>query len=61
MKGILLSGGSGTRVAPISNYLNKQLIPINKRPIIDYSINTLIRLGCTDITIIWVGIILIKL
>lgn len=55
MKGILLSGGTGSRLLPLTNFINKQLIPINRKPIIDYSINTLIELGCDDITVILGG------
>lgn len=54
-KGILLSGGQGTRLRPLTLITNKQLLPINKRPIIDYSVNTLINLGCKDITVILGG------
>jgi glucose-1-phosphate thymidylyltransferase len=54
-KGIVLSGGLGTRLMPLTSITNKQLLPIHKRPIIDYSINTLIRLGCTEITVILGG------
>jgi glucose-1-phosphate thymidylyltransferase len=51
-KGIILSGGTGSRLMPLTSITNKQLLPINKRPIIDYPINTLINLGCKEITII---------
>jgi len=54
-KGIILSGGAGTRLMPLTSITNKQLLPINKRPIIDYSINTLINLGCKEITVILGG------
>lgn len=54
-KGIILSGGLGTRLFPLTNTTNKQLLPINKRPIIDYSVNTLIQLGCKEITVILGG------
>lgn len=51
-KGIILSGGTGTRLFPLTKITNKQLLPINKKPIIDYSINTLLQLGCKEITVI---------
>lgn len=54
-KGIILSGGLGTRLMPLTSITNKQLLPVHKRPIIDYSINSLIRLGCKEITIILGG------
>jgi glucose-1-phosphate thymidylyltransferase len=54
-KGIILTGGLGTRLLPLTSITNKQLLPIHKKPIIDYSINTLINLGCKEITIILGG------
>lgn len=54
-RGIILSGGTGSRLLPLTKTTNKQLLPINRRPIIDYSINTLIQLGCKQITIILGG------
>jgi glucose-1-phosphate thymidylyltransferase len=54
-KGIVLSGGLGTRLLPLTSITNKQLLPIHKRPIIDYSINSLTQLGCKEITIILGG------
>jgi len=54
-KGIILTGGLGTRLLPLTSITNKQLLPINKKVIIDYSINTLIQLGCKEITVILGG------
>jgi len=54
-KGIILSGGTGSRLMPLTSITNKQLLPINRKPIIDYSINTLIELGCKEITVILGG------
>jgi glucose-1-phosphate thymidylyltransferase len=51
-KGIILAGGTGTRLRPLTNYVSKHLLDIDKHPIIDYPINTLKQLGITDITIV---------
>ncbi|MAL65556.1 MAG: glucose-1-phosphate thymidylyltransferase [Candidatus Marinimicrobia bacterium] len=50
--GILLCGGSGTRLYPTTNYLNKHLIPIYDKPMVYYSISILLMAGIKDITIV---------
>ncbi len=55
MKGIILAGGLGTRLYPLTKITNKHLLPVYNKPMIYYPIETLVRAGIEDIMVVTGG------
>lgn len=52
MKAVILAGGEGTRLFPVTKLLNKHLLPIYDRPVIQYAVEKMISFGINDVLII---------
>ncbi|MDP6160974.1 MAG: sugar phosphate nucleotidyltransferase, partial [Acidimicrobiales bacterium] len=52
MKGLILAGGSGRRLRPLTHTSAKQLVPIANKPILHYVVADLVGVGITDIGIV---------
>jgi glucose-1-phosphate thymidylyltransferase len=55
MKGVILAGGSGTRLHPLTRITNKHLLPIYDRPMVTYSIEALVQAGITELMLVTGG------
>lgn len=55
MKGVILAGGLGTRLYPLTKVTNKHLLPVYDKPMIFYPIETLVRAGITEIMVVTGG------
>src|SRR5256712_5907282 len=55
MKGVVLAGGLGTRLRPLTAVTNKHLLPVYNQPMIYYPVQTLVTAGITDIMIVTGG------
>ena len=55
MKGVILAGGSGTRLHPLTRITNKHLLPIYDRPMVTYSIEALVDAGITELMLVTGG------
>ena len=55
MKGVILAGGLGTRLYPLTKVTNKHLLPVYNKPMIFYPIETLVKAGITDILVVTGG------
>jgi glucose-1-phosphate thymidylyltransferase len=55
MKGVLLAGGTGSRLHPLTRITNKHLLPIYDRPMIQWSIEALVTVGITEIMVVTGG------
>lgn len=55
MKGVVLAGGLGTRLLPLTKVTNKHLLPVYDRPMIYYPIQTLVNAGINEIMLVTGG------
>ena len=55
MKGIVLAGGKGTRLYPMTHATNKHLLPVYDKPMVYYPLETLVKAGITDVAILTGG------
>src|SRR5207244_5754203 len=55
MKGVILAGGTGTRLHPLTRITNKHLLPIYDRPMVTYAIEALVRAGVAELMLVTGG------
>src|SRR3954451_20619674 len=52
MKGVILAGGSGSRLAPLTRITNKHLLPLYDRPMVTYAVEALVQAGITEVMLV---------
>ena len=52
LKGVILAGGTGSRLYPLTKVTNKHLLPVYDKPMIFYPLNTLKKMGCKGLLIV---------
>src|ERR687887_1992136 len=55
MKGVILAGGTGSRLHPLTRITNKHLLPIHDRPMVTYAIEALVNAGITEMMLVTGG------
>src|SRR5436309_8790538 len=55
MKGVILAGGTGSRLHPLTRITNKHLLPIHDRPMVNYAIEALVNAGITELMLVTGG------
>ena len=55
MKGVILAGGSGTRLHPLTRITNKHLLPLYDRPMVNYAVEALVQAGITELMLVTGG------
>ena len=55
MKGVILAGGSGSRLAPLTRITNKHLLPLYDRPMVTYAVEALVRAGIDELMLVTGG------
>src|SRR5919199_1399264 len=55
MKGVILAGGKGTRLNPLTRITNKHLLPLYDRPMVTYAIEALVKAGVTELMLVTGG------
>ena len=55
MKGVILAGGTGSRLDPLTRITNKHLLPVYDRPMVTYAIESLVRAGVTEVMLVTGG------
>ena len=56
LKGVILAGGSGSRLSPLTKITNKHLLPLNDRPMIAFAVEALVRAGVSEIMLVTGGV-----